>query len=69
MPLLPAPCPAWPMSKKMAGPRNALLDLARKWKSQIGCCLLQDSYPRFLKSDIYKGLLEDAVIPLETKRR
>lgn len=31
--------------------------------------LLQDSYPRFLKSDMYKGLLAEAVIPLETKRR
>lgn len=31
--------------------------------------LLQDSYPRFLKSDMYKGLLAEAVIPVETKRR
>lgn len=31
-------------------------------------CSLQDSYPRFLKSDMYKGLLEEAVSPLETKR-
>ncbi|XP_012924305.1 regulator of G-protein signaling 11 isoform X2 [Heterocephalus glaber] len=29
----------------------------------------KDSYPRFLKSDMYKGLLAEAVIPLETKRR
>lgn len=33
------------------------------------CRLLQDSYPRFLKSDMYKALLEEAVIPSETKRR
>ncbi|XP_077880505.1 regulator of G-protein signaling 11 isoform X10 [Ictidomys tridecemlineatus] len=28
-----------------------------------------DSYPRFMKSDMYQGLLAEAVIPLETKRR
>lgn len=33
------------------------------------CRFLQDSYPRFLKSDMYKVLLEEAVIPSETKRR
>ncbi|ELK10882.1 Regulator of G-protein signaling 11 [Pteropus alecto] len=33
------------------------------------CRLLQDSYPRFLKSEMYKALLEEAVIPSETKRR
>lgn len=33
------------------------------------CHFLQDSYPRFLKSDMYKVLLEEAVIPSETKRR
>lgn len=49
-------------------PQKCLTGPARKWKSQTGYCLLQDSYPRFLKSDIYKGLLEEAVIPLETKR-
>lgn len=31
--------------------------------------LFQDSYPRFLKSDMYKALLAEAVIPPETKRR
>lgn len=31
--------------------------------------LFQDSYPRFLKSDMYKASLAEAVIPLETKRR
>lgn len=30
---------------------------------------LQDSYPRFLKSDMYKGLLAEAMILPETKRR
>ncbi|KAI5228868.1 Regulator Of G-Protein Signaling 11 [Manis pentadactyla] len=28
-----------------------------------------DSYPRFLKSDVYKGLLAEAVVPPETRRR
>lgn len=36
--------------------------------NRTGHCSLQDSYPRFLKSDMYKGLLEEAVTPLETKR-
>ncbi|NXI32541.1 RGS11 protein, partial [Sterrhoptilus dennistouni] len=31
--------------------------------------LAQDSYPRFLKSDLYKNLLAEAVIPPETKKR
>lgn len=33
------------------------------------CCLSQDSYPRFLKSDLYRDLLAEAVVPPETKRR
>lgn len=36
---------------------------------RAGRCLLQDSYPRFLKSDLYKDLLAEAVVPPETKRR
>lgn len=36
---------------------------------RAGCCLSQDSYPRFLKSDLYRDLLAEAVVPLETKRR
>ncbi|NWZ01517.1 RGS11 protein, partial [Loxia curvirostra] len=31
--------------------------------------LAQDSYPRFLKSDLYKNLLAEAIIPPETKKR
>ncbi|NWX19084.1 RGS11 protein, partial [Aegotheles bennettii] len=31
--------------------------------------LAQDSYPRFLKSELYKNLLAEAVIPPETKKR
>ncbi|KAJ7306085.1 hypothetical protein JRQ81_010451 [Phrynocephalus forsythii] len=29
----------------------------------------KDSYPRFLKSDLYKTLLADAIVPPETKKR
>ncbi|XP_062820483.1 regulator of G-protein signaling 11 isoform X1 [Anolis carolinensis] len=29
----------------------------------------KDSYPRFIKSDLYKNLLAEAIIPPETKRR
>ncbi|XP_012324130.2 regulator of G-protein signaling 11 isoform X2 [Aotus nancymaae] len=36
---------------------------------RTGRCLLQDSYPRFLKSDMYRGLLAEAGVLLDTKRR
>lgn len=29
----------------------------------------QDSYPRFLKSELYKKLLAEALVPQETKKR
>lgn len=35
----------------------------------LTCPLAQDSYPRFLKSDLYKNLLAEAIIPPETKKR
>ncbi|XP_028749154.1 regulator of G-protein signaling 11 [Peromyscus leucopus] len=47
-------------------PHRYVLDAAQL---HIYMLMKKDSYPRFLKSDIYKGLLEEAVIPLETKRR
>lgn len=46
-------------------PHRYVLDAAQL---HIYMLMKKDSYPRFLKSDIYKGLLEEAVIPLETKR-
>ncbi|XP_023567604.1 regulator of G-protein signaling 11 isoform X2 [Octodon degus] len=47
-------------------PHRYVLDDAQL---HIYMLMKKDSYPRFLKSDMYKGLLADAVIPLETKRR
>ncbi|CAO2642385.1 Regulator of G-protein signaling 11 [Lemmus lemmus] len=52
--------------KGMRQPHRYVLDAAQL---HIYMLMKKDSYPRFLKSDIYKGLLEEAVIPLETKRR
>ncbi|KAM6165048.1 regulator of G-protein signaling 11 isoform 1-T1 [Erethizon dorsatum] len=47
-------------------PHRYVLDDAQL---HIYMLMKKDSYPRFLKSDMYKGLLAEAVIPLETKRR
>ncbi|XP_005391720.1 PREDICTED: regulator of G-protein signaling 11 isoform X2 [Chinchilla lanigera] len=47
-------------------PHRYVLDDAQL---HIYMLMKKDSYPRFLKSDMYKGLLVEAVIPLETKRR
>nr|XP_045017158.1 regulator of G-protein signaling 11 isoform X5 [Jaculus jaculus] len=47
-------------------PHRYVLDAAQL---HIYMLMKKDSYPRFLKSDMYKGLLAEAVIPLETKRR
>lgn len=32
-------------------------------------CFSQDSYPRYLKSELYKNMLARAVVPQETKKR
>ncbi|XP_030653736.1 regulator of G-protein signaling 11 isoform X2 [Nomascus leucogenys] len=47
-------------------PHRYVLDDAQL---HIYMLMKKDSYPRFLKSDTYKGLLAEAGIPLETKRR
>nr|XP_018867206.1 regulator of G-protein signaling 11 isoform X4 [Gorilla gorilla gorilla] len=47
-------------------PHRYVLDDAQL---HIYMLMKKDSYPRFLKSDMYKGLLAEAGIPLETKRR
>ncbi|XP_037588154.1 regulator of G-protein signaling 11 isoform X5 [Cebus imitator] len=47
-------------------PHRYVLDDAQL---HIYMLMKKDSYPRFLKSDIYRGLLAEAGILLETKRR
>ncbi|XP_045045606.2 regulator of G-protein signaling 11 isoform X3 [Desmodus rotundus] len=47
-------------------PHRYVLDDAQ---THIYMLMKKDSYPRFLKSDMYKGLLAEATIPPETKRR
>ncbi|KAJ1067891.1 hypothetical protein K5549_016545, partial [Capra hircus] len=47
-------------------PCTPLLDDAQR---HIYLLMKKDSYPRFLKSDLYRDLLAEAVVPLETKRR
>ncbi|XP_073884461.1 regulator of G-protein signaling 11 isoform X5 [Macaca fascicularis] len=47
-------------------PHRYVLDDAQL---HIYMLMKKDSYPRFLKSDMYKGLLAEAGIPLETKKR
>ncbi|XP_018867206.2 regulator of G-protein signaling 11 isoform X4 [Gorilla gorilla gorilla] len=47
-------------------PHRYVLDDAQL---HIYMLMKKDSYPRFLKSDMYKGLLAEAGIPLGTKRR
>ncbi|XP_054442764.1 regulator of G-protein signaling 11 [Pteronotus mesoamericanus] len=47
-------------------PHRYVLDEAQL---HIYMLMKKDSYPRFLKSDTYKGLLAEAMIPPETKRR
>ncbi|XP_007955664.1 regulator of G-protein signaling 11 [Orycteropus afer afer] len=47
-------------------PHRYVLDDAQM---HIYMLMKKDSYPRFLKSDMYRDLLEGAVLPPETKRR
>ncbi|KAL0617166.1 Regulator of G-protein signaling 11 [Plecturocebus cupreus] len=47
-------------------PHRYVLDDAQL---HIYMLMKKDSYPRFLKSDMYRGLLAEAGVPLETKRR
>ncbi|XP_072798376.1 regulator of G-protein signaling 11 isoform X2 [Vicugna pacos] len=47
-------------------PHRHVLDDAQL---HIYMLMKKDSYPRFLKSDLYKDLLAEAVVPLEMKRR
>ncbi|XP_060028681.1 regulator of G-protein signaling 11 isoform X2 [Erinaceus europaeus] len=47
-------------------PHRYVLDLAQM---HIYMLMKKDSYPRFLKSDLYRGLLADALVPPETRRR
>ncbi|XP_006894970.1 PREDICTED: regulator of G-protein signaling 11 [Elephantulus edwardii] len=47
-------------------PHRYVLDDAQL---HIYMLMKKDSYPRFLKSDMYKSLLAEAVIPPETRRR
>lgn len=50
----------------LSQPHRYMLDAAQL---HIYMLMKKDSYPRFLKSDMYKALLAEAVIPPETKRR
>ncbi|XP_014197094.1 regulator of G-protein signaling 11 isoform X3 [Pan paniscus] len=52
--------------ERLRQPHRYVLDDAQL---HIYMLMKKDSYPRFLKSDMYKGLLAEAGIPLETKRR
>ncbi|XP_069920310.1 regulator of G-protein signaling 11 isoform X6 [Oryctolagus cuniculus] len=57
------------MERTLAGlcrPHRYVLDDAQL---HIYMLMKKDSYPRFLKSDMYKGLLTEATVPVETKRR
>ncbi|XP_004373414.2 regulator of G-protein signaling 11 [Trichechus manatus latirostris] len=57
------------MEQTLEGPRQPhrfVLDDAQLHIYMLG---KKDSYPRFLKSDMYRGLLAGAVLPPETKRR
>ncbi|XP_062955999.1 regulator of G-protein signaling 11 isoform X2 [Cynocephalus volans] len=59
---------SWTMERTLEGlhqPHRYVLDDA-----QLHICMLmkKDSYPRFLKSDMYQALLAEAGVPLETRR-
>uniref|UniRef100_A0A8C3WKJ1 RGS domain-containing protein n=1 Tax=Catagonus wagneri TaxID=51154 RepID=A0A8C3WKJ1_9CETA len=57
------------MARTLAGlgrPHRHVLDDAQL---HVYMLMKKDSYPRFLKSDLYKDLLAEAVVPPEAKRR
>uniref|UniRef100_A0A8C4Q7T4 Regulator of G protein signaling 11 n=1 Tax=Eptatretus burgeri TaxID=7764 RepID=A0A8C4Q7T4_EPTBU len=57
------------MGKTLSGlkcPHRYMLDSAQ---AHIYMLMKKDSYPRYLKSDVYKNLLINAVVPQETKIR
>ncbi|XP_019504353.1 PREDICTED: regulator of G-protein signaling 11 isoform X3 [Hipposideros armiger] len=56
------------MERTLEGLRRPHRYMLEAAQLHIYMLMKKDSYPRFLKSDMYKSLLEEAVIPLEVKR-
>uniref|UniRef100_A0A4X2JS78 Regulator of G protein signaling 11 n=1 Tax=Vombatus ursinus TaxID=29139 RepID=A0A4X2JS78_VOMUR len=57
------------MEKTLEGIRRPHRYVMDDAQMHIYMLMKKDSYPRFLKSDMYKTLLAEAVIPPETKKR